>query len=237
MEKEIKKGTTIQHLPEGERPYEKCECMGCEALSDVELLAIILQSGTKGRSSLELARDIIYHNGEKSSLADIHQWNMQQLRGIKGIGRVKSLQILCICELGKRLSKADAKKGLAFNNPKSIVNFFKEEMRHLRQEHMKLILVDTKSQLMRESTISIGTINSTAISPRELLVEALKIGAVGMILIHNHPSGDPSPSLEDIQFTKRMKMAGDLVGVELLDHIIIGNNAYISFNESGQLKT
>lgn len=236
MINERKAPQKLQSLPKDQRPYEKGEALGCEYLTDVELLAIILQSGTTGKTSLELAHDIIYQNGPESSLVDMHQWNMKQLRKIRGIGRVKSLQILSICELGKRLSKAGAKKGLTFTSAKSIVEFYKEDMRHLRQEHVKLILLDSKSQMISDRTISKGTINATSISPREIFVEALKQEAVGIILIHNHPSGDPSPSEEDLRFTKNVYFTGALVGIDLLDHIIIGNNSYVSFKESGKLK-
>lgn len=236
MKNKTKVCTTIQELPESERPYEKFEALGPEHLSDVELLAIILQSGTVGKTSLELAKDIIYQNGPHATLADMHRWSGPQLQKIRGVGRVKSLQILSICELGKRLAKSDARKGLSFTSPKSIAKFFMEDMRHLTREHMKLLLLDSRSQLINESTISKGTVNGTCISPRELMVEALRHEAVGMILLHNHPSGNPDPSQEDIDFTTRVKLAGELVGIDLLDHIIIGNNMYVSFVESGKLK-
>ena len=136
-------------------------------------------------------------------------------------------------ELAKRLSQAKAKERLSFTLPSSIADYYMEEMRHQKQEHMKLLMLNTKSKLIGETNISKGTVNAALVSPRELFIEALDKEAVSIILLHNHPSGDPAPSTNDILLTKRVKDAGALIGVELLDHIIIGNNCYMSFSESG----
>lgn len=218
-------------MDEQERPYEKCLRYGAEYLSDEELLAVVLRTGVKGTSSLELARHILQTRSEEKGILNIHLLTLNKLKSIKGIGTVKAIQILCISELAKRLAKASAKEGLVFQVPSTIANYYMEEMRHQKQEHIKLLMFNTKTKLIGESNISKGTVNASLISPRELFIEALEYGAVSIILLHNHPSGDPTPSSEDVLLTKRVKTAGDLIGIELLDHIIIGNNCYISFAE------
>lgn len=223
----------IKELNFEERPYEKCERFGAEHLTDAELLAILLRTGTKGENSLELAKKILYQSCEKRGLISIHNWSLEQLTKIKGIGRVKAIQILCLSELAKRLAKETAEKQLDFNTPSTIAQYYMEDLRHKKQEHMKLLLLNTKSRLISEKDISVGTVNAAIISPREIFVEALQKSAVYIILLHNHPSGDPTPSMEDVQLTIQIKEAGELVGVELLDHIIIGDNCYTSLKEKG----
>lgn len=144
---------------------------------------------------------------------------------------MKAIQILCLSELAKRLAKTSAGEGLILSSPSTIAEYYMEELRHQKQEQMKLLMLNTKTKLIGEADISKGTVNASLVSPRELFIEALNQEAVSIILIHNHPSGDPTPSKSDILLTKRVKDAGDLIGIELLDHIIIGNNCYISFSE------
>lgn len=231
----MKKNKTMRDIPTPERPYEKCEVHGPKVLSDSELLAVILRTGTKGVSALELAEEILYSRSKHNGVLNIHYWNYQQLMTVKGVGNVKAIQILCISELSRRLSKALVAPGLSFQHPAKIAEYYMEDLRHCQQENMKLLLLNTKSKLIGESNVSKGTVNATMISPRELFIDALQMGAVSIILLHNHPSGDPTPSREDILITKRIKEAGDLIGIDLLDHIIIGNNCYISFCEKGLL--
>ena len=154
---------------------------------------------------------------------------------IKGIGKVKAIQISCISELAKRLSKASYQESLCFSEPDTIARYYMEDMRHGKQEQMKLLMLNTKAKLIGETNISKGTVNASLITPRELFIEALQKSAVYIIIIHNHPSGDPTPSREDLLITKRIFDAGKLIGIELLDHIIIGNNRYMSFREEGML--
>ena len=222
---------SIKHLPKEERPYEKVREYGVHALTNAELLAVLLRSGTKGSSSVELARTILeLQNGEQDIL-NIHQLTFEQLVSIHGIGDVKAIQILCLSELTKRMANATAKKGLSFPLPSTIADYYMEDMRHQSQEQMKLLLLDTKTQLIDCIDVSKGTVNASLISPRELFIEALHRNAVSIILLHNHPSGDPTPSETDIMFTKRVQHSGELLGIELLDHIIIGNNCYKSLAE------
>lgn len=227
----MKNTRKMKELSVEERPYEKCLCYGAEYLSDEELLAVLLRTGIKGMNSIELARHILQTQSGTDGILNIHHLTLNKLKEIKGIGTVKAIQILCLSELAKRLAKANAKEGLVFNMPSTIADYYMEELRHQKQEHMKLLMLNTKSKLIGEKNVSKGTVNASLISPRELFIAALEREAVSIILLHNHPSGDPTPSSEDILLTKRVKDAGDLIGIELLDHIIIGNNCYISFAE------
>ncbi len=226
--------STIKEIPSPERPYEKCKTRGVTSLSDLELLAVLLRTGTRGESALTLAGQILYGQGDEGLLR-LHQLSLGELTQIKGIGEVKAIQILCLSELARRLSKAEEKEFLSFSSPETIANYYMEDMRHLKQEHLKLLLLDTKTRLIGEKDISIGTVNSALITPRELFIEALKMEAVAIILLHNHPSGDPSPSRDDEITTERILKAGELIGIELLDHIVIGSHCYVSFREKGLL--
>ena len=216
-----------------ERPYEKCEQYGAENLTDAELLAVLLRTGTKGENSLQLAQKILHPDFIQDGILSIHQWSLEQLIGLKGIGKVKAVQILCLSELAKRLSKAEARKRLDFSAPETIARYYMEDMRHRNREIMKLLFLNTKSRFLGENDISVGTVNSTLVSPREIFVEALRKNAVSVILLHNHPSGDPTPSKDDVLVTKRVHEAGEIIGIDLLDHIIIGDNCFISLREKG----
>lgn len=221
----------MNEIVEAERPYEKCLRYGTSHLTNVELLAVLLRTGTKGLNALELARSILTTNDGEENLLSIHQLSLKKLLKIKGIGKVKAIQILCLSELARRLAKATAKEGLIFSKPSTIAEYYMEDMRHQRQEIMLLLMLNTKGKLIGETILTKGTVNASLISPRELFIEALEHGAVSIILIHNHPSGDPTPSQNDFLVTNRVREAGALIGIELLDHIVIGNNCYISFAE------
>ena len=224
----------MKEMPGNERPYEKCINMGPQSLSDAELLAVLLRCGTKGENALELANHILYHEDEEGIIG-IHQFTLEKLMRMKGIGKVKAVQILCLSELAKRLAKASAKERLCFQDPKSIACYYMEELRHEKQERTKLLMLNTKSMLLGECDISKGTVNASIITPRELFIEALQKNATAIVILHNHPSGDPTPSQDDIDTTARIKKAGEFIGIPLLDHIIIGNNCYSSFREAGAL--
>ena len=221
-----------------ERPYEKCERFGAGSLTDIELLAVLLRTGPKGESSLQLARKLLYPGSDTQKNGETHlqSWTREELMKVHGIGKVKATQILCLCELSKRLSQLSAREELDFSKPDTIAKYYMEDMRHRNQEYMKLLMLNTRSRFIGESEISKGTVNMSLVSPRELFVEALQKNAVYIILLHNHPSGDPSPSREDILVTKRVQMGGQILGIELLDHIIIGDNCYVSLAEMGILE-
>ena len=219
-----------------ERPYEKCEQYGAENLTDMELLAVLLRTGTKGENSIQLAKRILHPAVAQEGILNIHQWSMEQLLQIRGIGKVKAIQILCLSELAKRLSKAEAQSGLNFSAPETIAQYYMEDMRHRKKEALKLLLLNMKTKLIGESELSLGTINTTLVSPREVFAEALRRNAAAVILLHNHPSGDPTPSREDVLATRRVIDAGKIIGIELLDHIIIGDNCFISLRDKGFFK-
>ena len=229
-------GKTIKEMYRDERPYEKCEQYGAENLTDGELLAVLLRTGTKGANSLELAQKLLHPDFSECGILNIHRWTREDLLRVKGIGRVKAVQILCLSELAKRLSKASAASGLNFSSPDTIAQYYMEDMRHQQKEVLKLLLLNTRTRLISEVNISTGTVDTALISQRELFIEALQRGAVSIVLLHNHPSGDPTPSKEDVRITRRIQSAGSMIGIELLDHIIIGNNCFISLREKGFLR-
>ena len=236
LQKKMNQKSTMKEMLADERPYEKCERFGAGSLTNIELLAVLLRSGTQGMNSLELAKRLLYpEEGKSSGMMHLQNWTKDELMRIRGIGRVKAIQILCLCELSKRLSQMEARNGLDFANPSTVAGYYMEDMRHRRQEYMKLVMLNTRSRVLGESEISKGTVNMSVISPRELFVEALQKNAVYIILLHNHPGGDPSPSEDDILITRRIQDAGRLIGIELLDHIIIGDNRYVSLREEGYL--
>ena len=227
---------TIKMMYLEDRPYEKCEQYGAEHLTDVELLAVLLRTGTKGENSLRLAQKILHPPFGSEGLLSIPQWSMEQLLKIKGIGKVKSIQILCLAELARRMAKAEASLGLDFSSPDSIARYYMEDLRHKKREVMKLLLLNTRSRLISEMDVSTGTINSTLVSPRELFVEALQKNAVSIILLHNHPSGDPTPSIQDYELTKKVVKASEIMGIQLLDHIVIGDDKYESIFSRREFK-
>ncbi len=224
----------IKELPENERPYERCERWGAAALSDAELLAVIIRTGTKQKRSVELAVDIL-RLCEGSSLSGLHDLSMAQLKKIPGIGRVKAIQIQCVLELSRRLGQSGTPKGPGFTNPAVIAGYYMETLRHYRQEHLLMVMLDTKNRRIGDVLLSKGSVNAAIISPRDIFLEALRHDAVHIILVHNHPSGDPTPSAEDIKVTATVARLGGMLGIGLLDHIIIGDKIFWSLLEHGQL--
>ena len=226
---------TVKELPLSERPYEKCEMYGAAYLSDAELLAVILRTGTKNLRSIDLAVNILNYPEANSGLKGLNYLTMKELTKINGIGRVKAIELLCLTELTKRMSKEIHRDSLKLVTPKSVADYYMQDMRHLSREQIILVMLDSKSRVIKDMVISSGTVNTSIMPAREIFVQALKQEAVNIILIHNHPSGDPSPSSEDLKVTKRIKEAGNFVGITLMDHIIIGDNRYISLKEQGLL--
>lgn len=218
----------IKNLPESERPYEKCQKLGVKALSDAELLAVIIKTGTKNIRSTELALHILNLCAPKGGLSGLCHLTLSDLQKVKGIGKVKAIQVLCAAELSIRISASAAAGKLNFNRPDTIAAYYMEEMRHYTQEHLMLMMFDTKNRLIKDCLMFKGTVNAAMINPREIFIEALKHDAVSIVLVHNHPSGDPAPSTEDIKVTRTMAHAGRLIGIQLLDHLIIGDHRYES---------
>lgn len=223
----------LRNLPTMEQPYEKCLENGPESLSDAELLAVILRCGARGKTSLELAREILSLPGKEEGLLGLYHCTRQELLQIRGVGEVKAIQLQCIGELSKRMAAAGARKGLCFHDPASIADYYMERLRHEDQEVLLCMMLDTKNQLLGEKEITRGTVNATMISPRELFLAALQFRAVHILLVHNHPSGIPEPSGDDITVTRQIRRAGEMLGITLLDHIIIGDHCYTSMLEQG----
>lgn len=226
-----KKHQTMKEMPVSERPYEKCMEYGPGMLSDAELLAVILRSGMKDKTAVELAREILEMHPYYKGILGIFHLSMEELKKLSGIGPAKAVQILAIGELSKRLAAARVEDKLSFHSPQSIAEYYMEKMRHLNREEMILICFNGKNKVIKELRVSVGTVNQTVASPRELFLEALRCEAVSVIMVHNHPSGDPTPSRQDVLTTKRMQEIGDFLGIPLSDHLIIGDGSYVSFRE------
>ena len=225
--------TTIKDLEPEYRPDEKFLTYGPKALSDAELLAIILRTGSTGLSSVELARKILSRSGDQDiSILNIFHYDCHELRRMKGIGKVKAIQIKAIAELSLRIAQSQVRHRLVFHQPETIAEYYMEQLRHEKQENVVLLMLDNACNLIQEKIISTGTATASLLSAREIFLTALKYEAVGIVLLHNHPSGDPQPSIADIQFTEEIENAGVLIGIRLLDHIIIGDNRFFSFKES-----
>ena len=221
----------VKELPKSEQPYEKCEEYGPEFLSDAELLSVILRSGSREHNSMETAREILKLAGPEHSISGIGDIDPGELRKIPGIGRVKVILLQCLTEYSKRLWKARLKGNVCFDHPKKCARFFMEDMRHLSHEEVRAVLLDTKANLISSHVLTKGLADRSLLSPRELFSLALKKNASQVIVLHNHPSGDPSPSSEDIEMTKLLIIAGNIIGVKLTDSIIIGDGTYVSMRE------
>ncbi len=231
----VKHHGAMKELPPQERPYEKYYHSGVSALSDAELLAVIIRTGTKGRNTVELMHEVLQRTVGTTGLSGLHQISEKELMQIKGIGEVKAIQLKCIGEISRRMAKSVARERLNFSSPDTIAEYYMEDLRHARQEKMLVAFLDSKNGLIDDLVISVGTVNASVISPREIFLEALQRHAVHIVVLHNHPSGDPTPSRQDILLTRRIKESGAMIGIDLLDHIIIGDNKYISLHEQKML--
>ena len=222
-------------MPISERPYERCERFGAKCLTDAELIAIILKNGTKSKQAVDLANEILGIKDQYPGLIGLDHITMNDLMKIKGIGKVKAMQIMCVAELSKRMARATQGEGVFFVKPKDIARYYMQELRNLDYEKVVLVLLNGKNKVVKEIELSKGTVNASLISPREVFIYALRYDAVNIALIHNHPSGNPEPSSADILVTNRVRDTGKLIGIELIDHIIIGDNKYTSLRESGMM--
>ena len=227
-----KENLRMKDLPQTLRPYEKCLAHGAAALSDAELLAVLLRTGSREESSIALAYRILSECA-KDNLAGLCRLGPDRLCRIHGIGKVKAVQILCAVELGRRLMTAERRERLSFTSPEQIAAYFMPRLKDAKQETVWILLLDGKCRLLHEEKIFEGTVKASIISPREIFISALEKEAVYLFLLHNHPSGDPTPSGDDFAMTKRILDSGKLLGIELLDHIIIGDQTYVSFIEKG----
>lgn len=232
--KEAQSRLKMTDLPASERPYEKLEKLGAETLSNAELLAIIIRTGNRDETSVALAQRLLMQDEGGNGLAFLYNVSLEQLRKINGIGRVKAVQLKALMELSKRISSTfGMDKRLTLKSPEDVSGLLMEEMRHLNKEVFKVILLNTKNHLIKHMNISVGSLNASVVHPREVFSEAVKAGCSGVIFAHNHPSGDPEPSMEDIETTRRLVSAGNILGIKVLDHVIIGNGRYVSLKEKG----
>ncbi|MEF9934598.1 MAG: DNA repair protein RadC [Clostridium sp.] len=222
----------IKDIPMEDRPRERLLSYGPEVLSNSELLAVILRCGNKNQSAIDLAGSILSY-GE--GLSYLQSCSIDELSQIKGIGSAKASMIKASIELGKRIRNLKQTEKITITSPKDAAMVLFDDMKWLKKEHLKVALLNTKNHLIKVCDVSIGTLNSSIVHPREVFYEAIKNTANAIIIYHNHPSGDPSPSREDINITTRLKDAGKIMGIEVLDHIIIAGSEYLSFKEKGLL--
>ena len=217
----------IKELPETERPYEKLELKGEKNLSNAELLAIIIKTGTKEETSVQLAQRVLNLNNKKSEeLSYLQELTLEELNKIKGIGRVKAIQIKALCELSIRMFQISNYKKIKVCNPHDIARIFMSELKFEKREKIKEIILNNKNEIIKIKELALGGTNFVNIPVKDILSEPIKIGANKIALVHNHPSGDSTPSNQDILFTNQIYDYAKLMGIELIDHIVIGNMNY-----------
>lgn len=218
-------------MEQEELPRERLWAVGAEALASRELLAILLRTGIKGRSVLELAEEVLEKIG---GIEGLGRMVPEQLMEVRGIGRDKAITICAAIELGRRLSERKVKKSYEdFSSPQAVAEYVMERLRDEKQEHFQIALLDVKNRLLSISHVASGGLSEVYVEVRQVFQEALKKHAASIILLHNHPSGETSPSVEDKRLTERMVKAGKIMGIPVLDHIVVGNGEYMSFREWG----
>ncbi|PKM83148.1 MAG: hypothetical protein CVU89_02360 [Firmicutes bacterium HGW-Firmicutes-14] len=221
---------TIKELPEEARPRERLYREGAEALTTVELVAVLLRTGSCSASAVDLAAMLMGRTGGLKGMAEC---STEELCTVKGVGPAKAAQLKAAVELGRRLSAETMGPRPVIKAPVDAYNLLKERMRHYDREHFKAVFLNTKHHVITVETVSVGSLNSSLVHPRELFRNSIKRSAAAIILAHNHPSGDPAPSPEDIQITCRLAEVGNIIGIQVIDHIIIGENRFISLKEQG----
>lgn len=221
----------IRALPDNEKPREKLLREGAGKLSNVEILSILIGSGTKSKSAMELAIDIL--SLDKTGIRYLAECRPEELRKIKGIGNAKVCELLAAVELGKRIASVAVAEKDVIRSSAHIAEIFMERMRYYKKEHFMSLLINAKGKIIEEVEISIGDLCSSATHPREVFVDAIRRSAGSVAFIHNHPSGDPTPSQTDIDTTKHLIEAGKILGIPVLDHIVIGDGVYVSMRAKG----
>ena len=223
----------MKELPETERPYEKLEQYGEKTLTNAELLAIIIKTGTKDETAVGLAQQILKLNNDKQdNLNFLRDITLEEFMKIKGIGKIKAIQLKAVCELATRMNSVTNYKEKQILKPHDIAEILMEKMRFEKQEILKVAMLNNKNKLLKIKDIAIGGGNFVRASIKTVLNEAVKIEAAKIILIHNHPTGDPTPSKQDLEFTEKVEQASQILGIQLLDHIVIGITNYVSiFNQ------
>ena len=227
----------MKELPVSERPYEKLELYGAENLTNSELLAIIIKSGTKENTALDLAKKVLSLNDStnKEDISFLQEISIVDYMKIKGIGKVKAIQLQAVSELAKRINKPINKENIKIKESKDVAKLLMSELRYEKREKVKLILLNSKNIVVKIKDISYGGSNFAMIEPKEVLNEAIKLQAPKIILVHNHPSGDVTPSKADFNITDRIYEASEILGIKFLDHIIIGDNKYESILRTKEL--
>lgn len=220
----------LRELPAEERPRERLITYGADALSTAELLAVLLRTGSEQSSAVGLAEHLLAHFGNLRGVANA---TIEELACVHGIGPAKAAQIKAAIEFGRRLIAASPEERPKIRSPRDIYNLLGPSLRDEKREHFIALLLDTKNGVLRSRTVSVGDLSSSIVHPREVFAEAIRHGAASLIVAHNHPSGDPTPSPEDIAVTRRLAEAGELLGIELLDHIVLGDNRWTSLKEKG----
>lgn len=221
---------TIKELPASERPYEKFLSLGASGLSDADLLAIIIKTGTKDRSAVDIAQEIL--SGRHGNLLNLYEMSYDELIQISGIGQIKAIQLKAVAELSMRISKAKRARSIRMNTPATIADYYMEQMRHLQQEIVICAYFDVKSRFLGDKFISKGSLSSSVVDISSVMRTALEKNASKIVLLHNHPSGDCTPSRDDLAVTDRLAEGSRIFSIELCDHIIIGDNEYYSFYEN-----
>ncbi|MCH4193651.1 MAG: DNA repair protein RadC [Butyrivibrio sp.] len=213
-------------------PYERFMLGGAKSLTEEELLAIIIRTGTRNATPMEIAQKVLtISSSQEHGLNSLYHVSLRDLMKIEGIGEVKAVKLKCIAELSRRMASDKTMRQLSFTEPETIAAHYMEQLRHEEKEKVMLISLNNRMKLIDEKVISIGTVNSTLLSSRDIYIHALKQGAVNILILHNHPGGDPSPSGADLCITDKIRKAGQLLDIKLLDHIIIGDHSYVSFKE------
>jgi len=228
----VKNNYTIKDWPEYERPRERLMHHGAEYLTEAELLAIILVNGYSGKTSVELARNLLAEFGGLRKLMNI---SYSEIKDIRGIGRAKYSQIKAALELATRLTQEKMLPGERIQKAQDVVDYYYAEMRDKKKELFHILLLDIRYQILRDVLISMGSLTETTVHPREVLKEIIKESAAAVIFLHNHPSGNPNPSHQDIELTDRLCESCQMIGVKVLDHIIIGEDNFYSFAQMGQI--
>jgi len=226
------KRTHLKNWPEEERPRERLLKQGADKLSDAQLLGIILRTGTDGKTAVDVGRDLLERFG---GLAGIAQAGTKELTGVPGIGEAKAAEIKAAMELGRRHQRPTL-GGASLCASQDVAEYFQPRLRDSKKEEFRCVLLDTKNRVIKEETVSTGSLTASLVHPRETFKTAVRESAAAVIFVHNHPSGDIKPSQEDILLTRRLVQAGDVLGIKVLDHVIVGDSGHFSFRDSGLMQ-
>jgi DNA repair protein RadC len=226
---------SVKEWPEDERPRERLLKYGVTGLSDAQLLAIIIRNGRGGRSAVDLGMELLEKFGSLEGIAQAGENEIRGKNGVKGIGPAKIAEIKAAIELGRRYQKPKL-AGASFCSSGDVVSYYQPRMKDLKKEMFRCALLDTKNKIISDEVVSIGSLSASIVHPREAFKSAIRESAAAVIFIHNHPSGDIKPSQEDILLTRRLVQAGEVLGIQVLDHIIIGDGSHFSFRDNGLMQ-